>query len=261
MQVGCALISEEDIPLVREIGYDYVEFMGKYMVSLPAVQYGKLIRIMDKNEILCHGINAYCPKDIVIAGPYFNINTAYQYAKKCAERARAIGVKYVGIGSPNSRNLPEGFLRNQAEDQLTEFLKVTAEEFGRYNITVCLEALAPCYCNFINTVEEAVDLVKKINWENIRVVLDFYNMEYTQEADINIKKYIPYVAHAHISDDDGGPDRRFFLKEEKKEIHRKRIRELYNNEYNGAVSMEVDLPVHKESAQKSLYIIKNAITQ
>jgi len=261
LQVGCTLLAEDDIFPAKEAGYDYIELMGKYLVSLSDSDYRKLIQKLDKNEILCQGINAYCPRDIVIAGPDFNIKKALQYAKKCAMRAKEIGTKCIGIGSPGSRNLPKGFLRNTAENQLTDFLKVTAEEFGKYNITVCLEPLAPCYCNFINGAGEAVDIVRRINWENIRVVLDFYNMEHMGEADDNLKSYIPYVAHAHISDDDGAWDRRYFLKEEKTAIHQRRIKDLYNSEYNGAISVEVDLPVHKEMAQKSLYIIKNSISQ
>ncbi len=259
MQVGCALLSEEDISLAKEIGYDYIELMGKYLVSLSDMEYGKLVQKLDNYQILCQGINAYCPKEIVIAGPGFDIENAYQYAKKCAKRAKEAGAKCIGIGSPNSRNLPEGFPREIALLQLSEFLKVTAEEFGKFNITVCLEALAPCYCNFINTVQEAVNVVKKINWENIRVVLDFYNMEHIGEADEDLADYIPYIAHTHISDDDGAPNRRYFLKEEKAMIHQKRISKLYNLEYKGAISVEVDLPVHKAMAQKSFDIIKKSI--
>ena len=258
MQVGCTLLTEDDISVAKGIGYDYVELMGKYLVSLSDAEYMKLRRNLDKNEMHCMGINAYCPKDIVIAGPDFNLNNASQYAKKCAERAERIGTKYIGIGSPASRNLANGYSRITAENQLMEFLKVTAEEFGKYDIAVCLEALAPCYCNFINHIRDAVDIVKRINWENIRVVLDFYNMEHVAEADEILEDMIPYIAHAHISDDDGAPNRRYFLKEKKNAVHQKRIRDLYSNGYSGAISVEVDLPIHRVMAQKSLYMIKNS---
>lgn len=259
MAVGCALLTYEEIPLAKEVGFDYIEFMGKYLVSLSERDYQKSLQMLDKDRITCQGLNAYCPQEIVIAGPGFDLENARRYARKCAARSKELSVRNIGIGSPNSRNLPKGFPRKEARQQLIDFLKITAEEFGKYNINVCLEALATCYCNYINTFQEAIDVIKSINWENIKAILDFYNMEHMKEADMNLEEYIRYIGHGHISDDDGAPNRRFFLKEDKTCIHQARIRHLYSCGYKGAMSVEVDLPIHRELAGRSLAIIRQAM--
>lgn len=259
MQIGCSLMGMEEISLAGQIGFDYIELTGKYLVSLDEKDFGKLAGILDRHHLECMGINGYCPADIVIAGPGFEIKRAKQYAKRVALRAKELGTSYAGIGSPNSRMLPQGYSRELARIQVMDFLKATAEEMGKYGITVCLEALAPCYCNFINHVTEAAELTREIGWESIRTVLDFYNMEYTGEADLDLSPWMKELVHGHISDDAGSPRKRYFLNPKKKEIHQRRLRGLKNSGYGGAISIEVDLPLDAGRGAESLKILRDAI--
>lgn len=259
MQIGCSLVRLEDIRLIGMIGFDYVELMGKYLVSIDDTEFAKLVKVLKESHLSCKGINGYCPADIIIAGPGFDLKAARQYAKKVAFRANVAGACYVGIGSPRSRMLPEGYSRELAKKQLMDFLKVTAEEMERYGITVCLEALAPCYCNFINHITESAQVTKEIGWKSIKTVLDFYNMEYTGEADMDLLPWMDEIVHGHISDDAGSPHKRYFLKSEKKEIHQKRLRSLQGSGYGGAITIEIDLPVDTGIARESLRMLRDAV--
>jgi hypothetical protein len=96
------------------------------------------------------GFNAYCPPEVRIAGPGYAPGPAREWAKRSAERAEELGVRFVGGGSPFSRDLPAGFSIERAWDQAVEFFSVTGEAFLEAGVQVCVEALGPCYCNFIN---------------------------------------------------------------------------------------------------------------
>lgn len=259
MQIGCSLIDMDDIHRVGPIGFDYVELMGKYLVSLEEKDFVTLTRTLDRYNLSCMGLNGYCPAGLVIAGPGFDIGQIEGYARKVALRAKQLGTKYVGIGSPESRKLPYGYSHELAKLQMTDFLKATAEEMGRYGITVCLEALAPCYCNFINYITEAIELTQMIGWESIRVVLDYYNMEFTGEADMDLLPWTEEIVHGHISDDAGCPEKRYFLKPEKKEIHQRRVRALWESGYRGALTIEVDLPADVNMAAESLRMLHDVV--
>lgn len=261
MQIGCVLLSPQDLDAAKKIGYDYVEFMGKYLVSLSAGEYLEIQRAAERIRMQVKGINAYCPEAVKMAGPGFDPGAIMEYARQCAQKAGGLGVKFVGIGSPKSRNLPKGYSRTSALDQLKEFLKITAYEFERYNIMVCLEPLAPCYCNFINYIPEAVSVVEGLRLGNLGLVADFYNMEYVKEADLDLKNYRYFIKHAHISDDDGTPYQRSYLKPQKEEIHRNRIRKLYDTGYRGAVSLEIDCRIDTARAARSLEIMKSALNR
>lgn len=261
MQIGCALLSPQDLVEAKNIGYDYAEFMGKYLVSLSAGEYLEIQRTAERIQMQVKGINAYCPETVKMVGPGFNPLIIMEYARQCSQRAYGLGVKFVGIGSPKSRNLPEGYSRTAALEQLKEFLKITAYEFERYNIMVCLEPLAPCYCNFINFISETVSVVEGLRLGNLGLIADFYNMEYVKEADMDLKNYRHFIKHAHISDDDGTPYQRSFLKSQKEEIHKKRIRKLFDTGYRGAISLEIDCRIDTERAARSLEIMKSALSE
>ena len=97
-----------------------------------------------------------------MSGPGQNLDEARAYARKLAAYASELSVDQVGIGAPGSRRLPEGYDRALANRQMKEFLRYTADEFAAYDIYVSLEAVGECYCNYINRLEEAKDMVETV---------------------------------------------------------------------------------------------------
>ena len=107
MKFGCALLDPQDLDAVKDIGYDYAEFMGKYLVSLSDGEYAALCKKLESLKLKVLGINGYCPPALKMAGPGFDIGSIKKCAKLCAGRAEALGASMLGLGSPQSRNLPQ----------------------------------------------------------------------------------------------------------------------------------------------------------
>ena len=242
-----------------EAGFDYVELSGRNACAMDQAAFEALERMIRSGGLPCLGFNAYCPPEVRIAGPGFSKDRAREYALRCLERAAALNVRVVGVGSPMSRNLPEGFDRGLALRQAEAFFAVTAEVFAAQNILVCVEALGPCYCNFINCLHEAQGIVRAVNMENLKLVADFYNMEHSGEADTPLSPFVNDIVHAHISDDAGSPQKRWFLRPEKRDVHIARVRGLYAAGYLGAVTLETDLPADLDEAKQSLCMLKDAV--
>lgn len=240
---------------ISDVGFDYIELAGKRVVDADRQAFLSILRTLAKGRIPCLALNAYCPPGIVIAGPGYDSGSVKEYATVCAARAYELGVQTVSIGSPESRILPPDFPFGKAWEQIVEFLKITVAIFARYRIAACLEPLGPCYCNFINTVDEAIEVARQANGENGKIVLDYYNMEQSGEADIDLTFAKPYVWHVHISDDDGYPTRRNFLKDERKGLHMRRLERLAALGYDGPVSVEIDLPVDLDRAERTLDLL------
>jgi len=256
MLIGCTCKPHEYIELVK-VGFDYAEFPCRIICEMNDDDFGKLLFQLDKHVLPILGMNIYCPPEIVIAGPGFDVDRAAKYARKAADRGKELGVEVIGIGSPFSRILPDEYDRKLAQTQLLEFLKVTSSEFEKVGIKITLESLAPCFCNFINTLEEAYDVVSQLDDANIGLVADFYNMEYTEEADIDLSKYIDKIYHMHISEDDGAPTKRSYMKRSNYEIHAKRINRLKQSQYNKTLTIEIDVPFDSERAQDNLKFLKS----
>ena len=258
MVIGCAT-DMEHYQMLKDLGFDYIELQGKAVCAMDDKQYQSVVNTVRQGTLPCMGFNAYCGKDVIIAGPGFNAANAFSYAKKCAKRAEGLGVRTVEIGSPFSRMLPEGYDRALAKKQAVDFFAATASAFVVYDIAVCVEALGVCFCNFINTVEEAVEIIKAAEMPNLGLILDFYNMEHNSEADMDLAPYGQYIRTVHISDDDGSPQRRYFLKAEKYPIHQSRILRLMETGYDGAITIEIDLQVDPSLAGDNLRFLKSML--
>jgi sugar phosphate isomerase/epimerase len=258
MQIGCACKPEEYAG-VSLAGFDYAELPCRTVCEMNERDFDELCHLVGKTDFPVRAMNIYCPPKIVIAGPGYSATAAGTYAHAAALRGKALGVESVGIGSPFSRNLPEGFDKALADRQLAEFLTITAEAFGEVGINVNLEALGPCYCNFINTLKEACEAVSAADVENLGIVLDFYNMEHSGEADIDLREYMSLIRHAHISDDDGAPSLRSYLRSDKHLIHKHRIQGLLDSGYDGGITIEVDVAFDARRAKESLAAIRNTI--
>lgn len=257
--LGCTIVPGEAVK-ANACGFDYVELSGKAVAAMEDSAFRSLLSELDRAGIRCRGVNAYCPAEIVIAGSGFDERKTAEYARKLIPRLKQLGAGLVGIGSPMSRVLPEGYDRGLAWRQAVQFYRITAREMADAGLRICVEALATCYCNFINRTEEALRLAEEAGMDNVGVVLDFYNMEHMEEADglpagMDIRK----VFHAHISDDDGSPRRRDFLRLEKAETHLCRVRGLIRAGYTGGITLETDLPFDREKAEKSMYILRKAV--
>ena len=258
MEIGCC-ISSGNIGKLPECGFDFVELPGKELFRMEPGQITALRRRLDKRNLRCKSLNAYCPENIIIAGPGQNLGEARAYARKIAAYASELSVVQVGVGAPRSRCLPVGYDRTIANEQLKEFLRYTADEFAAYDIYVSLEAVGECYCNYINRLEEAKDILDSVRHPFLRMVLDFYNMEQSGEADMDLKQYVPFAAHVHISDDEGIPDRRGFLRPDRYACHEGRLHSLVEAGYDGTVSLEVDCPPDACLCIPSCYFLKKVL--
>jgi len=216
-----------------------------------------LCKLVESTGFPISGMNIYCPPEIIIAGPGYDADVARKYAQTAAKRGHALGARIIGIGAPRSRNIPDGYDRNLARKQLVEFLRITAGEFAAVGINAGMEALGPCFCNFINTVSEAYEVVSEADVENLMVLVDLYNMELSGEADIELLKFVDRIGHAHTSDDDGSHTLRSYLKPDKYPLHEKRIRRLKETGYNGSLTIETDIAFDSARAQECIQFLRS----
>lgn len=257
--IGIGLVNIDQAFLAGDIGYDYIELFGKKLMSFSEREFEDALSTIREAGLPVLGINAYCSSELIIAGPGFDRQRASEYAAILAKRAALLGTRYIGIGSPMSRTLPLCYPREKAILELRDFLMVTSEQFRKYDIVVCLEALADCYCNFINYTAEAYEIIKSLDSEYIKLVLDTYNMEMMGETVESVFPMLDEVVHLHISDDDGDPHKRSFLRPDKEKTHRSRIEALIKNGYQGNITLEIDIPVDKERAEETLSILNSSL--
>ncbi|MDR1640009.1 MAG: sugar phosphate isomerase/epimerase [Clostridiales bacterium] len=255
MRIGCAA-SAADIDVVSKAGFDYIELSARHVLGLDSAAFKALADKLERIGLPCAGFNSYCPPRIKMAGPGFSLPEAEAYAKDVLMAARALGAQHVGVGSPMSRILPEGYPKDLANREIREFFLATANVFAERGIYVLVEPLGPCYCNFINTISEAAGIVADIAHPFLALLPDFYNMERSGEGDKDLTSYQTMICHTHISDDAGSALKRDFLLEERYPLHKTRIQNLASTGYDRSISIEIDMPAELQKAESNLEFLR-----
>jgi sugar phosphate isomerase/epimerase len=178
--------------------------------------------------------NMLVPADLKVVGPNVDFEKLQKYIAAVATRARQTGMKILVFGSGGARNVPDGFDRARAEQQIIEFCKMAADACQRNNITLAIEPLNRKECNIVNTITEAAKYVKAVNHRAFRCLLDTYHFWLENEPLEAIEPVLPSIAHVHVADKDG----RVAPGESGKSDYRPIFHLLKRANYAGAVSVE-----------------------
>jgi len=105
------------------------------------------------------------------------------------------------IGSPKQRNLIPGVSKEQAIHYAKEVFQPSLDPAAKRGVMLAFEPLGPAETDFVNTVTDAIDLVKQINHPAFRLNLDVKAMssEPRPIADV-IRSAKGYVAHVQVND-------------------------------------------------------------
>jgi len=145
--------------------------------------------------------SGFFPGDIRLTGPDADMERALRYTEVAMRRASEIGMEVAVLGSGQARAIPEGFSREEAEKQFETLLSGMGKIAKKYGVTIVIEPLNRKECNYINTVQEAYEIAKRVNHPNIRVLADLYHMAQEGESPQSILNAgRKYLRHVHIAE-------------------------------------------------------------
>lgn len=152
-----------------------------------------------------------------------------EYTKRAIEFAEAIGCKNLVFGCPRNRVL--------SEDANAEIAVPFFRELGDYacahGTSIGLEANPAVYhTNFMNTTEQALDWIARIDSPGIRLNLDLGTMLYGNEPAALLEGRVDKVSHVHFSEPMLAPVK-------SRPLHREIANVLLQQNYDGFVSIEM----------------------
>jgi sugar phosphate isomerase/epimerase len=180
----------------------------------------------------------------------------FDYARHLAAICGAMGGKILVWGSPQQRTLAGGWCHEAAQERVVRFFRQLAPFLNEAGITVALEFLGPKETNFLNTAEETIRLLERIDSPNVRLHLDVKAMAADPDHAIPeiVRDSLPWTAHFHANDPN-------LLGPGMGEVDFQEIaNELKAGEYEGWVSVEVfNLKIGADAiAQKSITNLRAA---
>lgn len=147
--------------------------------------------------------NCLVPGDLKVVGPTANSDALKQYMTRAIARAAKCGTTTLVFGSGVARNVPEGFDRAKARQQILDFAKMSADIGAKQGVTLVFEHLNRGECNIINSVKEAMEYVHALNHPNMQCLVDSWHLWLENEPLENLAAAMKWIKHVHLADKDG----------------------------------------------------------
>lgn len=183
-------------------------------------------------------LNVYAFQSITFTLDNLNIfdistqNDLFNHLIKVIETAEKNNVKVLVFGCPKNRKILDEKIYNNKI--FIDFFKKIGNYLDNKNIKICLENNSKEYnCNFINTIEECSYFVRKINKNNIKMMVDLGNAVMEKDDWYYLKKHMDIiynidVSHPYMKD--------YVIVHESNEIFNLLLKK---NNYNNIINLEM----------------------
>ncbi len=234
---------EKVFEYIAKLGYDGVEIapftLADSVTEISSKRRKEIRLAAEENGIEIIGLHWLLlkPEGLYINHPdeFIRIQTQ-EYIEALIHFCADLGGKILVHGSPHQRTIQEGWNAKDSWDYAKETFRVSLKAAQQRNVIYCIEPLAPALTNFINTVEEAVRLVKEIRHPNFKMVFDCRSASASEKSLTGAlirALESGYLRHVHVNDANGmGPG---FGETEFLPV----LRTLMKNGYRGYISVEV----------------------
>ncbi len=124
------------------------------------------------------------------------------YMKILLDLCADLGGNVIVVGSPKQRNIMTGQTIEGAWKRAADLFRSVLDRAYKLNVTICIEPLSPVDTNFINTVSQAMQLVREISHPNFKIHLDVKAMcsESKPVSDIIRSVSVEDIGHFHVND-------------------------------------------------------------
>ena len=183
-------------------GWHFVEenVQGLFQGLVPREEYTGEQRIA-ASALPVYAANGLVPANLKITGPSVDCAALHQYMSTVlgsgAGDARCFRLVF---GSGGARQVPPGWGRGEALEQIIEFSRMAARLAARHGVTLVLEHLNRDECNIVNTLEEELLIIKQVNHPNFQGLLDTYHFWKDGLGLTSVDALLPYIQHVHVAD-------------------------------------------------------------
>ena len=190
----------EAVAMLAGLGFDYLELpMAQMMAYEPGDFKKRFLEPMQASGLSCRCCNNFLPAAVRLTGPDADLPAALRYAARAMERAAMLGAEKIVFGSSGARNVPLGFSRDEAMDQIRAFLTELAPLARRFGITLVLEHLNRGESNLINSLAEGITLRRELNLPQVENLLDTYHLNLSGGSEEDIREAGGHLRHVHIA--------------------------------------------------------------
>lgn len=203
----------EQCEIIGAAGYDGVEIASFTLVKesveeLTAAKRKQMVQDMKNAGIECAGLHWLLtppPHGLHFTTPDQQIRQkTVTYLGQLIDFCGDMGGKIMVFGSPPQRSTSQGISIEEATDYFADGLAKVADHAAERGVTILIEPLPKTSTDVVNTLEDAVKVIRKLNHPAISSMFDFHNTLDETEPFVNlIEKYYDHIQHIHVQNMDG----------------------------------------------------------
>lgn len=229
-------VCTRDFANAAKYGFDYIEPGAADIAAMSDDDFNDYSGDLLASSLRCHALNSLIRRpDLKVVGNEVSLSAVSDYLEPCFARCRNLGATVVVWGSAGSRNVPDGFFRDKAWEQIATYLQMAGDLAKRHDLVVAIEPLRHQESNILNTGAEAHKMVRMVKHPNVRMIIDYYHMRVENE-DLRIVETAKHdIVHLHFAN----PNGRLWPHDLSEDAeYKKFFRYLGNIGYSGGISVE-----------------------
>lgn len=202
----------EQCKIIAEAGYKGIEIAPFTLVKegvqeIILAKRKEMAAVMKDWGIECAGLHwllAPPPKGLHFTTAEKSVRKkSIRYLDELIDFCGDLGGAVMIFGSPKQRNTL-GTTVEEAKRYFADGLAEVTDHSQRRGVKILVEPLDTSQTDVVNTLAEALEIVKRVNHPAIELMFDFHNTaDETEPFDVLIKKYYNHIFHVHIQEMDG----------------------------------------------------------
>jgi len=226
----------QTIKTLKDIGYTYLEggISGYYQKD---GYFNAVLKALDQNKIRIEVGQHPFPGEYDPSGKQSEeaLAKVRDYLYNLIKYTSDLNLSVLVMGAGGARTLPSPDKYGNVMDQMADICKYAIspvlDEFG---IILALEGLRKDETNMMNRTDESVEIAKRANVPNIKVMADLYHVIGEGEDLADFANYKGYIRHSHI----GKPQPRVMPSEGDGYDYKPFFEALRSANFNGRMSVE-----------------------
>lgn len=201
VEVGvCGSIDE--FAKASQYGFDYFEPAAAAVAAMNDQAFASFRERVLASNLRCKSFNSFI-RTLRVVGPDVSQDALTSYVDSTLDRCRQLGAGIVVWGSASSRNVPEGYSREQAWQQIKTFLQRAGDIARSKNIVLAIEPLRRQESNIINSGAEALRLVHEVHHPHVKMIIDYYHLREEKEDPEILRTARDQIVHLHFANPNG----------------------------------------------------------
>jgi D-psicose/D-tagatose/L-ribulose 3-epimerase len=197
---------------IRAIGYTGIEIapftLAEQPFDISAAQRAAYREIMRGEGLTFAGLHwlMVSPKGLHVTGPDAELRRrSWDHIRDLVDLCADLGPDGVMVfGSPKQRSTTGGLSRTEATRNFVDGLACVAPHAASRGVTILVEALPADQSDVIQTLAEAVDIVRQVDSPAVRTMFDVHNAIDEREPHAAlVDRYLDYIRHVHVNELDG----------------------------------------------------------